>query len=97
VVDDLGELGGPVAGKVRLPIHLDASDRALYDLGDEHRRALLYELVVLEAGRVADLTTWLDRDMLINLWPDLYLPKVVRAAWEQRHPMLRERSRLRAT
>jgi hypothetical protein len=96
VVDDLDELRGPLAGNVRLPLHLDASDRALYDLGDKHRRGLLYELVLLEAGSVTDLTAWLDRDALVDLWPDLYLPRVVRAAWEARHPLLRELSRLRA-
>jgi hypothetical protein len=90
VVEDLNDLRGPLQGKVRLPLHLDASDRALYDLSDEHRRALLYELVLLEAGSVEDLTTWLHRDALIRMWPHLYLPRVVRAAWEARHPALRE-------
>lgn len=89
VVEDLNDLRGLLQGKVRLPVHLDASDRALYDLGDEHRRELLYELVLLEAGSVEDLTTWLDRDALVRMWPRLYLPRVVRAAWEARHPVLR--------
>jgi hypothetical protein len=91
VVDDLGDLRGPLEGKVRLPLHLEASDRALYDLSDEHRRELLYELVLLEAGSVEDLITWLDGDELIRMWPRLYLPRVVRAAWEARHPALRQR------
>jgi len=30
-----------------------------------------------------------DGDTLIALWPDLYLPKGVRQAWEDRHPVLR--------
>lgn len=54
-VDDLGDLRGPLEGKVRLPLHLEASDRALCDLTDEHRRELLYELALLEAGSVEDL------------------------------------------
>src|SRR5207249_1486997 len=88
VADDLNDLRGPLEGKVRLPLHLDASDRALYDLSDEHRRELLYELVLLEAGSVEDLTTWLDRDTFVHMWPRLYLPRVVRAAWQARHPVL---------
>jgi hypothetical protein len=27
--------------------------------------------------------------MLIALWPDLYLPKGIRLAWEDQHPALR--------
>ena len=42
-----------------------------------------------EPSRPEDLTTYLDGDTLIALWPDLYLPKGVRQAWEDRHPILR--------
>jgi hypothetical protein len=41
----------------------------------------------------AELNTWLDADTLRRLWPELYLPKGVRRAWELRHPEL---ARLRA-
>src|SRR5690348_16992573 len=78
VAEDLDELQGPLEGKVRLPHHIDASDRALYDLGDEHRRELLYRLVLLEAASLKDLETWLNRDELIRVWPELYLPRAVR-------------------
>jgi hypothetical protein len=44
--------------------------------------------VLREAGRPEDLTTYLDGDTLIALWPDLYLPKGVRQAWEDQHPVL---------
>jgi hypothetical protein len=91
VAEDLDALRGPLEGRVRLPHHIDWSDRALYDLGDGHRRDLLYRLVLLEAASAEDLETWLNRDELIRVWPDLYLPRVVRAAWEQRHALLRQR------
>lgn len=42
----------------------------------------------MEAGSDADLTDWLDKNALLALWPQLYLPPYVRQAWEHRHPQL---------
>lgn len=81
---------GPVTGEVQLPLHLDGSTPATYDLSDPRRRGLLYEVVILE-GREEDFATWLNRDALIEAWPQLYLPRPVRAAWEARHPVLAAR------
>jgi hypothetical protein len=47
--------------------------------------------VVLEAGNKEELSAWLDRDTLVDSWPRLHLPRVVRAAWEDRHAVLRKR------
>ena len=91
VVSDLDALRGPVEGKVRLPLHLDASARAAYDLADVRRRSLLYEVVILEAWKDEDFAAWLNRDALVEAWPTLYLPRPVRAAWEARHPVLAAR------
>lgn len=85
VVDDLRALRGPRHGQHRLPLHLDASARHLYDFSDPQWRELAYRTVLMEAGSVDDLTGWLDRDALLSLWPELYLPPFVRAAWERRH------------
>jgi hypothetical protein len=52
-------------------------------------RLWLYQTVLREASRPEDLTTYLDADTLIALWPALYLPKSVRQAWEEQHPALR--------
>ena len=60
-----------------------------FDLADPDMRQWLYQTVLREAGRLEDLTTYLDRDTLIALWPELYLPKGVRQAWEDPHPALR--------
>lgn len=90
VAQDLDELVGPLVGVYQLPLHLDSSAREDFDFGDPHRRELAYRIVLLEAGSVADLQRWLSRDQLVGMWPDLYLPRVVRAAWEQRHPVLAE-------
>ncbi len=91
VAADLDDLRGPVHGQVRLPLHLDASARQLYDLDAPYSRELMYRVVLLEAGSVEDLSRWLQGDTLVELWPELYLPPVVRAAWEERHPRLRAR------
>lgn len=42
-----------------------------------------------EASQPADLTDYLDRGMLISLWPSLRLPAGVRRAREELHPVLR--------
>ena len=88
VVPDLHELHGPLSGRHRLPLRLDASARPLYDFADPQRRDLAYRTVLMEACSAKDLTDWLDRDALLDMWPQLYLPKNVRAAWERQHPQL---------
>jgi hypothetical protein len=90
VVPNLADLQGPGAGIVELPLWLFWSqpDRT-FDLNEPEMRKWMYEIVLREAGSVEDLTTYLDRDTLIALWPRLYLPKGVRRAWEDRHPALR--------
>lgn len=85
VVDDLDALRGPLTGRYRLPHHLDASARHLYDFADEQWRELAYRTVLMEAGSQMDLIEWLDKDALLVLWPQLYLPPFVREAWERRH------------
>lgn len=88
VVDDLADLHGPLTGQHRLPRHLDASARHLYDFADPQWQELAYRTVLMEAGTVTDLADWLDRDALLAIWPELYLPPFVRAAWQRRHPEL---------
>lgn len=88
VAPDLNALRGPLAGRWQLPLHLDASARALYDFADPLSRAEAYRLVLLEAGSAADHEQWLARDELVRLWSQLYLPRVVRAAWQAEHPPL---------
>lgn len=90
VVPRLAALQGPADGTVELPLWLNWSNPGHpFDLGDRDMRLWLYQTVLREARRAEDLTTYLDRDTLIALWPELYLPKDVRAAWEERHAVLR--------
>lgn len=90
VVLDLADLRGPTDGTVELPLHLFwSSPGHVFDLGDPDMRAWLYQTVLREAAGAADLTSYLNRDILLALWPELYLPKGVRQAWEDQHPVLR--------
>jgi transcriptional regulator with XRE-family HTH domain len=90
VVPDLADLRGPTTGTVELPLWLYWSQPNFgFDLDDLEMRKWMYEVVLREAGSPEDLTTYLDRDTLIALWPQLYLSTAVRDAWEERHPALR--------
>jgi DNA invertase Pin-like site-specific DNA recombinase len=90
VIDDLADLRGPVTGLVELPLRLfwSVPDHR-FDLDEPDLRRWCYETVLREATRPADLAAYLDGETLVGLWPELYLPKGVRRAWEERHPALR--------
>jgi hypothetical protein len=93
LVADLGELRGPTTGVVELPHRLFWQPNRRVDLDRPALLAWMYETVLREAATVDELRTWLDRENLIRLWPELFLPRGVRLAWEERHPALRTRSR----
>jgi hypothetical protein len=90
VITDLAALRGPAHGTVELPLRLfwSSPDRS-FDLDDPDMLRSMYETVLGEAIRAEELTTYLNSDKLSAIWPDLYLPKGVRRAWEERHPGLR--------
>jgi hypothetical protein len=90
VVTDLASLCGPDRHTVELPLRMywSSADRT-FDLDEPYMLRWYYQIVLREASRPEDLTCHLDRDTLIGLWPDLYLPRGVRQAWEEHHPVLR--------
>ena len=89
VVASLADLRGPTEGTVELPLWLFWSAPGhVFDLGDQDMRVWLYQIVLREASRPEDLTSYLDGDTLVALWPSLHLPKGVREAWEDQHPAL---------
>ena len=49
----------------------------------------MYQVVLGEAICADELTAYLNRDTLLAVWRDLFLPKGVRRAWEDMHPALR--------
>jgi DNA invertase Pin-like site-specific DNA recombinase len=90
VVTDLADLRGPACGTAALPLRLYWSPPGrVFDLDDPYQLRSMYQTVLGEAARPEDLTGHLDRDTLIAVWPDLHLPKGVRQAWEEQHPVLR--------
>jgi DNA invertase Pin-like site-specific DNA recombinase len=90
VIDNLADLRGPAEGSVPLPLRLFWSlPDHHFDLGDRDMRLWYYQTVLREASRTEDLTTFLDGATLVRVWPDLYLPRGVRRAWEEQHPALR--------
>jgi hypothetical protein len=51
----------------------------------------MYETVLTEAVTLDELRRWLHGPTLVRLWPDLFVPRGVRRAWQERHPALRVR------
>jgi prevent-host-death family protein len=90
VAASLADLPGPAHGVVELPLRLfwSAPDRT-FDLDQPSMLRALYETVLREASRPGDLTSFLNGEILVAVWPDLFLPKGVRRAWEDQHPELR--------
>ena len=97
VVTDLADLRGPAHGVVELPLRLfwSAPDRT-FDLDQPSMRQALYETVLREASRPGDLTSYLNGEILAAAWPELFLPKSIRQAWEDQHPALRAARRAAA-
>jgi hypothetical protein len=85
----LGELAGPVTGVIQLPLRLDWSERTEFHLDDPAERNVMYERVIREATRVDDLRSYLNEEVLRQVWARLFLPVRVRRSWEDRFPDLR--------
>jgi hypothetical protein len=80
------------SGRIKLPRHVYWSGEdpqgKEWDLDDPRQRELVYRMVMIE-GTEDDVRRFIDVDGLIAMWPSLFLPKRIRAAWEvwlrQRH------------
>lgn len=92
VVADLSRLHGPTRGVVELPHRLFWQPDRRVNLDNPAVLAWMYETVLREAVTEQELSTWLDGPTLLRLWDELYLPRGIRAAWEQRHPGLSRRA-----
>ena len=67
---------------VTLPLGLNWSrPGAVFELSDRRQRARCYEIVLRE-GTPDDLRRYIDGALLIDIWPDLVLPRELRAAWQ---------------
>jgi len=92
VAPDLATLRGPTTGVIELPHRLFWYPDRRFDLDDPAYLEWMYRIVLREAATLEELRTWLHGPTLVRLWPDLYLPRGVRQAWEDRHPTLRTRA-----
>jgi hypothetical protein len=89
VISDLADLRGPATGKVILPLGLYWSPPGLvFDLDDPWMVRQMYQTVLTEAIRDEDLIAWINGPKLVEAWRDLSLPRGVRQAWEEIHPVL---------
>ena len=89
VAGTLTELTGPTEGLVELPLRLWWGPRGTFDLAEPTMLAWMYENVLREAIRIGELRSYVHGPTLVRVWPQLNLPRAVRAAWEARHPRLR--------
>jgi hypothetical protein len=90
VAASLADLRAPISGMVELPLHLYWSGtHGWFSLDDPVQMRLVYTIVLREARCPDDLAAFLDGDMLTALWPRMVLPRPVRKAWEDQHPVLR--------
>lgn len=86
--ETLEELTGPTSGPVDLPPTIVWSERSHYELDDPYDVRIMYERVVREAPRPADLQRYLNSSLLVTVWRRLFLPRRVVAMWEERFPEL---------
>jgi hypothetical protein len=65
---------GRALAAVELPLHLNwSAPGRVFDLRSRADRARVYE-IVLQEGAPADILTYVDGVLLIDLWEDLVLP-----------------------
>lgn len=88
-VSDLSELHGPTSGDIELPHRLLWQPSRRLNIDHPALLAWMYETVLREATTTDELRVWLHGPTLIRLWSELFLPRGVRLAWEERHPVLR--------
>jgi hypothetical protein len=95
--ESLDELHGPTQGVVELPLHLAWSGMTSYDMSKPRQRMGLYR-TVLHEGLHDDLPSYLNRDLLLDLWPVLrtLVGRTVRTVWEDAFSELASRTRAAA-
>ncbi|MGW2324084.1 transcriptional regulator [Streptomyces sp. NPDC001155] len=86
----LNELTGPEHGLVELPLHIAWSGLRTLDLDLPRQRMSLYRTVLAEGMR-DDLCRFLNRGILLELWPVLHklISRAIKDVWEEAFPELR--------
>jgi hypothetical protein len=86
----LADLTGPTAGTIELPVTIDWGPKRSYDMASDADRRVAYELVLQEAASTEQVSHYVNGPALAQVWRRLWLPKRVRAVWEERLPELRQ-------
>lgn len=87
VVDDLDELQGPRTGVIELPHRVFWQHDTRFDLTTFGGARTAYQELLAE-GQKKDLVQFLNRELLVRIWPQLRLDPRVRELWESRFPEL---------
>jgi len=75
-------MSGPTGGVVDLPFHLYWSDdNSRFDLAKRARLRSMYQIVLTE-GSTADVVAFVNRDVLLDVWDELWLSQAVHEAWD---------------
>ncbi|MFF4408586.1 transcriptional regulator [Streptomyces sp. NPDC001404] len=83
LTSELSELSGPMHGIVSLPLHLAWSGLSEFDLDQPRLRMSCYRILLAE-GQHDDLVGYLNRELLISMWPVLrtLISREIRDVWE---------------
>ncbi|MHA6668615.1 hypothetical protein ACX3O0_07070 [Homoserinimonas sp. A447] len=87
VPGSLADLTGPSTGVINLPRIIYWGPEETVDLADPVDIRRMYQALV-RMGTVAQQVEWLNRDSLIEAWPDLVLPARCISHWEDSFPEL---------
>lgn len=83
----LSELRGPRRGRLALPSWVYWGPNPTIDLASESDVIKAYQATIQE-GRITDQVQILNRELLVEVWPELRMPPRVRQLWEGRFPDL---------
>ncbi|MGW1917633.1 hypothetical protein ACWCQS_45040 [Streptomyces sp. NPDC002076] len=85
----LDELTGPEHGMVELPLHIAWSGLRILDLDLPRQRMSVYRTVLAEGMR-DDLCRFLNKGILLELWPVLrkLISTAIKDVWEEAFPEL---------
>jgi hypothetical protein len=84
----LSDLTGPAEGTIDLPVTIDWGPKRGYDMASDADRRAAYELVLQEAATTEEVSQYVNGQALAQVWRRLWLPRRVRAMWEEHFPEL---------
>lgn len=89
--ESLDDLHGPTSGTVTVGHHINTAPDPTYSL-DSPARAWSFYSATVRDGTPTDHARYLNKELLIAMWPGLNLPIRCREIWETKFPELAHRS-----